>query len=148
MFDHPEWTLAASLLALVFAGLIWTVGRQRWPRTVVILILAGTGGLLATTAGRYALHGVARFENVAGHVTGALFGVVFPGIVAIVLATVVGFHLHHKNVGRGTLAAAGGLPLTASFVPGVVGTVIVGVVAFLTQFIGWVGYLLFSAIHI
>jgi hypothetical protein len=71
---------------------------------------------------------------------------VFPGVIAIVLAVIVGFHLHHNNVGRGTLAAATGLPMTASFVPGVAGTVLVGALAFLTQFIGWIGYLLFSSV--
>jgi hypothetical protein len=148
LFSHPGYTLTTSLLALVFAALIWTAGRQKWPRAVVILIIAGVGGLLATTAGRWAYHLVARLESGAGHVTGALFGVVFPGVIAIVLAAVVGFHLHHNQVGRGTLAAAVGLPLTAGFVPGVLGTILVGFVAFLTQALGQLGYLMFSSIHI
>lgn len=148
LFNHPGYTLAAGLLALVFAGLIWTVGRQRWPRTVVILIIAGVGSLLASQAGRLAHSGILRVEGGLDHVTGALFGVVFPGIVALVLAAVVGFHLHHRNVGRGTLAAAAGLPLTASLVPGIAGTVLVGIVTFLSQAVGYVGYLLFSSIHI
>lgn len=150
MFNHPGYTLTTSLIALVLAALIWngTVGRQRWPRVVVVLVIAGVGGLMTTPAGRWAYHLIARLESGANHLTGALFGVVFPGVIAIVLAVVVGFHLHHKNVGRGTLAAAVGLPLTVGFVPGVLGTFLGGFVAFLTQAVGQVGYLVFSNIHI
>lgn len=146
MLNHPGYTLIASLVALILAALIWTVGQKHWPRTVVLLILAGVFGLLATTAGRWLHGGVTRAEGGIDHVTGALFGVVFPGIIAIILAVIVGFHLHHKNVGRGTLAAAAGLPLTAGFVPGIAGTVLVGALSFLTQFVGWIFYLLFSSI--
>ena len=117
MNAHPGYTVTASLLALVFAALIWTVGRQRWPRVVVLLVITGVGGLTNTTAGGYAHRAVVAGETWMGNVTGYLFGVVFAGIIAIVCAAVVGFHLHHKTVGRTTLIAAGTLPLTATLCP-------------------------------
>jgi hypothetical protein len=143
MNTHPGATLAASLLALVFAALIWTVGRQRWPRTVVALIVAGVGGLTNTTAGAYARRGVDAGEAALGHLLGTLFGYAFPGIVAIVAIAVVGFHWHHKTISRWTLAAAALVPLTVTFVPGTAGNILVAAVGLLTDAAGWVFYLVF-----
>lgn len=148
MFSHSGYTLTASLVALVFAALIWTVGRQRWPRTVVFLLVAAAGGLLASALGLWIHRATGTVVGDIGRLTGVLFGVVFPGLIGLVLAVIVGFHIHHKSVGRGTLLASVWLPFTVSFVPGVVGTVLIAIVGFPALLVGWTFSMLFSSIHI
>ena len=144
MTTHQGYTVIAAVLALIAAAMIWTVGRARWPRTVVLLIIAGVGGLASTTAGRWAHQGIAAAANAMGRLTGYLFGFVFAGIITLVAVGLVGFHLHHKTISKRTLGAAAVVPLSASLLPGAVGTILVGVVGFL---VGLAGEVFFVAFH-
>jgi hypothetical protein len=146
MFNHPGATVAASVLALIVAALIWTVGRQRWPRTTLVLVLGGAGGLVGTTLGQLLHRGMNALYGWVGQWSGDLFGI-GAGIVAVVsgiwFALVVAFDAHHRTVREKTLASAAVAPWAVAFVPGVVGVVLGYIVSAATALVGTGGYLLF-----
>lgn len=146
MNAHPAYTVAAGLVCLIFAGLIWLPGRERWPRTAVLLVIAGVGSLLTTVAGHWAREGVMWTESQINRGLGQLFGVSLAWAVALIAIALVGFHLHHRTVSRSTLAYAAAVPLTVTLVPGVLGEVLSFMVGALTWGAGWLFYLAFHRI--
>lgn len=149
MFSHPVATVAASVVALIVAALIWTVGRQRWPRTTLVLVLGGAGGIVGTTLGRLLHRGMNAFYNWAGRWTGSLFGA-GAGLVAILgavaLAFVVVFHARHRTVSEKTLVSAAAIPWAVAFVPGAFGVILGYLVSAAVALVGAGGYLLFHGL--
>jgi hypothetical protein len=133
--------------ALVAGVLFWIVGRQKWPRTTVFLILGGAGGLVATQLGQWVHQAISYVYEQIGAVTGPLFGfgvAVIAGVSALALAIMVAFHVHHRAVGDKTLLATAAIPWAVPFVPGALGTILGYVVSFATGAIGALGYLAFN----
>jgi hypothetical protein len=141
--QHPNFTITASLLALLSAALIWFPGRQRWPRVVVFLIIGGVGGLAASKVGQWARHGVAWVEHAINNLIGALFGVAVAWLIALAAVAFVAAHLYHKTINRGTLAYSAAVPLTVTLVPGAIGTLLISAAGLVTWVCGWVFYYAF-----
>lgn len=146
MNAHPGYTVAAGVVCLVLAGLIWLPGRERWPRIAVVLVIAGIGSILTTKAGQWARDGVMWLEGQINRGLGDLFGVTLAWVLALVAIVIVGFHLHHRTVSRSTLAYAAAVPLTVTLVPGVIGEILIAAVGALSWGAGWLFYLAFHRI--
>jgi hypothetical protein len=145
---HQGPTISASVLALLVAAGIWIVGRQRWPRTTVFLVIGGAGGIVGTRLGHVVHQAIAWFFTQIGPVAGHLLGVTIAFVAvaaAIALAIVVGFHVHHQAVSRWTLGFAALIPWAVPFVPaGPVATGLGYIVSFAADVVGSLGYLLFN----
>lgn len=147
---HTVPTVAASLLGLTFAAIIWTFGQQKWPRVTAVLVVGGFGGLVATTAGRWIQHAITVAVNATGGAVGTLFGAgvtVVAVALALVLFGMVGFHFHHRKVGDKTLFAAAAFPWAVALVPGPIGVFLGFVVSLCAALVGALFTLLLNGIH-
>lgn len=144
---HTTPTAAASALALIIGFLIWTVGRQQWPRVTAFLFIGGAAGLVNTPLGRWVREAIAWLYGQVGDFAGQLVGV-SAGTVAVVaaigLGIMVGFHVHHRAIGDKTLIAAAAIPWAVLFVPGAVGSFLAWLVSVPAGVVGELGYLAFN----
>lgn len=116
---------AVGLICLVSAGLIWTVGQKHTPRLVVVLVLVGVLGLVATPVGAWLRSAVGWVDSLTGRLTGQLTGVVITGLIGFIALYVLVAHMYRRNINGKTLLAAGVVPIAATTIPGVIGTVAV-----------------------
>lgn len=115
---------AAGAICLVLAGVLITVGRMRWPRLAVALVLTGSAGLVNGTIGG-ALHRAATaVDGWIGSAIGKLTGTAVTGLLALAIIASVAFWVHNKRIDNKTLAGAAMVPLVSSLVPGTAGVIV------------------------
>jgi hypothetical protein len=139
---HPAFQAPAALLALAAAGLLWFPGRQRYPRLILFFVIAGVGGLVDLGLGFVSgIHGAITglFHYVDDH-THAWVGSGVTFIAVVVLAVIVTLHVINASINEKTLAAGAGVALTASFVPGILGEALLGLVALCVNLSGQLFY--------
>lgn len=138
-----EWTMtagisvAASVICLVVAGLIWTVGQQHTPRVVVALVLSGAVGLMGTPFGRWVHDVVSWFDHQTGAIIGKFTGTVVFGIVFLVVVYILCVHVWKRRIGLTTLFYALTAPPAAAIVPGMVGVAALWIFTAIASIVGW-----------
>ena len=129
--------MAAAVICLVIAGLIWTVGQQHTPRIVVALILAGAVGLTGTPFGNWMHSVVAWADEQAGALMGKITGTVVFGIVFVVVVYILCVHIWKRRIGLTTLFYALSAPPAAAIVPGAIGVGALWIFTAIASIVGW-----------
>jgi hypothetical protein len=127
---------SVGLVCLVAAFLIWTVGGKHTPRLVVLLVIAGTVGILGSPVGGWLRTAVGYLDSLAATATGRLTGTVVVGLVGLISLYVLIVHMKNKAISVRTLAAAVITPVAITSVPGVVGSVGASVVHAIASGVG------------
>jgi hypothetical protein len=126
---------AVGLICLVAAFLMYTVGRGRLPRLIVVLTLTGVAGLGGAVKD-WLRQGVGWVDSLVGHVAGRFTGTVVIGLVGIVAVVYLVVGLVEKRADRLTLVAAAVAVLAVSSIPGPAGNFTSGTLSALTGAVG------------
>ncbi len=129
-------SLAAAVICLVAAGLMYGIGGLHHPRVAVALVVVGVAGILGTPVGGWLRDGVGWADRAVSAGTGRLFGVAVTGLVAIAAVYVLAVDLHKRSITRRTLGVAVVAPVAASTIPGVAGVAVLTVLTFVTSLVG------------
>lgn len=121
-------SVAAGLVCIVAAVLMWTIGGRHTPRLVVLLVLSGVTGILGTWAGRKLNQGVTFLDSAVASVSGQMTGVVVTGLLGAGLLYVLAIDMWQKRVSTRTLLVAAALPVTVVAIPGAFGSMAAGLV--------------------
>lgn len=137
---HPGFQGAASALALITAALLWIIWGHQYPRIVVFLIIGGIGGLADTGIGRFIHSIIAPVFGWIDHLTRIWVGSGIAFGIAIWVAAVTFIHVKEQKIEDTTLYLAAAFTVTVTFIPGLLGEILVGVLAFCANIIGLVFY--------
>lgn len=146
MFHHVV-SVAASLVCLAIAILLWVVAEKKASLAIVLLILAGATGIAGTMIGGLVHTGVTWADHALGGAIGMITGVVLGFLLALAFAFIFVHDLvglirdlirrRDGNVENRTVVAAVLVPFTAAAIPGSVGALMVTVVGFLASLPAW-----------
>ena len=138
---QPSVAPAVGLIALGAAVAMRTVGRQHWPRFIVILTITASVGLFGTVVGHWVQNAVNWVLRAGSRLIGSFTGVAISTVLGLAvcgfLAYVVALHMHRRTIDDRTLTAASLLPITAISIPGPVGAVLAAVIFGTANALGW-----------
>jgi hypothetical protein len=129
-------SIGVGLVALAFAILIATVGRQKFPRLAIALMLTAVAGLVAGSFGPALHHGVTAADSYASASIGRWTGTAVTGFLALVVIGVWGFLVYHGQLDLRTLGLTAAVPLFVNLVPGIFGTIAIFVIGIVPEVVG------------
>jgi hypothetical protein len=123
-------TITAGVICLVLATLMRTVWGGKYPPAILALTITGTAGILGTQVGGWVQYGYLWVATFLGGLIGRFTGVTIAGVVALVIAVIVGIHVwDHFRGGKNeindwTIGLGALLPASTVTIPGIVGTIL------------------------
>lgn len=127
----------AAVICLTAVACIVVFGGMHWPRLCVFLTMAGVGGLAGTALGVQAHNAITAADRTFGQTLGRFTGVAVFGLVGLVVAMALFFHVWKNKIDTKTLVLAAAAPLTVALIPGVLGEIAVTVVSLPATAAGW-----------
>lgn len=128
-----EVSLTVGALALVGAGLIATVGKQKWPRIAVALTLTGVSGLVNGSFGPTLHNAVTKADHAVGQATNTLLGTAITGVIGIIIVGWWVLWVYNGKLDLGTLALSAAVPLVVNLIPGMLGTAAIYAIGIIPQ---------------
>lgn len=136
-------TIGVGIVCLVLATLMWTVWGGKYPPAILGLTITGVAGILSTQVGSWVQEGYLFGAGFLGSAIGRFTGATLAWIGALVIAVIVGIHIHDhfrggKNEINGMTIGLGALlPVTTATIPGIVGSILTGTLGIVTSVVAW-----------